>query len=85
MERKIPVKWEECAFDTSSLDLLEGLSGVSLVYEKGVEIETAYIIDRGNLAERIKEHLENEELISSLPKGLHVKYALKFTRETVRN
>ena len=76
MSEPLPIEeWKDCLFDKDSLDLLEGLSGVCLVYEKGVEIESTYIIDRGNLAERMKEHLENEELISSLPQRLHVKYA----------
>ena len=76
MSEPLPVEWEkDCPFDVSSLHLLEGISGVCLIYEKGTEIENVYIVDRGNLAERMKEDLENEELISSLPQRLHVKYA----------
>ena len=77
MAKKIQVEWKDCAFDESSLEKLQGISGVCLIYEKDMEteMERAHIIDRGDLTERIKEHLDNEEFFSSLPQGLWIKYA----------
>ena len=75
MEKKMPVKWKECPFDESEAKELQGLRGVYVIWDKNME--DFYVVGRGNLEERLKYHLNNdEELDFSLPIELHFRYAV---------
>lgn len=75
MPETLRVKWERCPFNPTSLPLIEGLSGVYVIWDpKTVEI---VYIGKGDLTVCINEHLQDEEVsFYASPLVAEVRYAI---------
>lgn len=59
MSDSLRVEWKECPFSPSFLHLLEGLSGIYLIWEE--KLKTVLYVGKGDLSECVNNHLTNKE------------------------